>query len=79
MIFKWLKDPRPSLNWLPDETLIIWGQNDPVLKWNAQSEAVKNLAKISDDRIHLLNAGHLIQEEKPDTLVQLIGNFVEIR
>ena len=79
MILQWLVHAKPSLDWIPRETLIIWGQNDPVLKWDSQSEAVKSLTGISNDRIHLLNAGHLIQEEKPDTLVQIIEDFIGIR
>jgi len=79
MIVKWMIEKRPSLDWLPDDIMIVWGQEDEVLLWDSQSESVQDMTSIESENIHLLNAGHFIQEEKPDTLVMLMEQFMEIR
>tara|TARA_R110000772_G_scaffold21039_9_gene58191 strand:- start:136 stop:978 length:843 start_codon:yes stop_codon:yes gene_type:complete len=56
---------------------VIWGQNDTFLKWDPQKEEVMADLKITADKIHLLDAKHFIQEEKPSEIVQLILKFID--
>jgi len=56
--------------------MIVWGQNDEMLVWDDQSEQVKTDLKISDDNVHIIDAKHFIQEEKPDEINALILKFL---
>ncbi|WP_415189552.1 alpha/beta fold hydrolase [Psychroserpens sp.] len=57
--------------------VVIWGKNDSFLKWNLQSNTVIKDLNISSDNIHLLDAKHFIQEEKPEQINTLILDFLK--
>lgn len=56
--------------------MVIWGKNDEMLQWVPQSEQVKKDLKIKDGDVHMLDATHFIQEEKPDEINELIIDFI---
>lgn len=56
--------------------MVIWGKNDEMLQWIPQSEQVQKDLNIDDQNIHLIDAKHFIQEEKPQEINQLILKFI---
>lgn len=54
---------------------VIWGKKDSFLKWELQKEQVVLDASILEENIHLLDAKHFIQEEKPEEISQIILDF----
>jgi pimeloyl-ACP methyl ester carboxylesterase len=57
-------------------TMVVWGKNDKMLQWAPQSEQVITDLKIAEKDIHLLDATHFIQEEKPEMINKLILKFI---
>ncbi len=57
-------------------TMVVWGKNDKMLQWTPQSAQVKDDLKIAEKDIHLLDATHFIQEEKPEEINELILKFI---
>ena len=57
-------------------SMIIWGKHDEMLMWAPQSQAVKSDLNIKDSDVHILEAKHFIQEEKPNEINKLILEFV---
>ena len=55
---------------------VIWGKNDDMLQWEPQKEHVIDSLNIKVKDIHLLDAKHFIQEEKPDHINSIILNLV---
>jgi haloalkane dehalogenase len=55
---------------------VIWGKNDGFLSWESQEMKVVKDLGISKENIHLLEAKHFIQEEKPLEIAQLILKFL---
>lgn len=55
---------------------VIWGKTDSFLKWEPQKERVISDLNISEENIHLLEAKHFIQEEKPKEISQIILDFI---
>ena len=56
---------------------VIWGENDDFLSWEPQKTKVIRDLHISEENIHILNAKHFIQEEKPQELSQFILAFIK--
>jgi haloalkane dehalogenase len=56
--------------------MVVWGKNDEMLQWAPQSEQVKKDLNIKENDIHLIDATHFIQEEKPDEINELILKFI---
>ncbi len=57
-------------------TKVVWGKHDSFLLWEPQKEQVMNDLNISDEDIHMLEAKHFIQEEKPDKIARVILDFL---
>jgi len=72
-----LPNYQPMIQKFNVPTMVIWGKNDSFLKWDPQRDAVVKDLNIADDRIHLIEARHFIQEEQPEELVQYILDFLK--
>lgn len=63
---------------LPFPSRVIWGLQDPMLKWSPQSEAIARDLKLGVEDILLLeDAAHFIQEEKPTEIGAFIATFAD--
>ncbi|MEP2936490.1 MAG: alpha/beta hydrolase [Gilvibacter sp.] len=56
---------------------IIWGKNDSFLKLQPQRDEFTAFLSVGDDSVHILDAKHFIQEEKPKEIVTLITKFLK--
>jgi len=72
-----LPDYQPMIQKLDIPTTIIWGKDDSFLKLSPQQEALLKDLNIKEENIHLLEAKHFIQEEKPEEIVKLISEFLK--
>jgi len=76
-----------SCNSLPDfsevikkidiPTLVVWGQHDEMLVWKDQENKVIKDLNVQSKNVHVLDAKHFIQEEKPQEINGLILNFLK--
>ena len=57
------------------ETAVVWGKNDEMLRWTPQATKLKRMLKIKESNIHLLDAKHFLQEEKPEELNAILVDF----
>jgi len=58
-------------------TMVIWGKHDKMLRWKPMSKRVTEDLKIAAEDIHILDAKHFIQEERPDEIVDFIVDFLD--
>lgn len=72
-----LPNYQPMIQEMEVPTAIIWGKNDSFLLIEPQQEALQKDLDISNENVHLLNAKHFIQEEKPMKVVSLILEFMK--
>ncbi|XP_026386449.1 uncharacterized protein LOC113281802 [Papaver somniferum] len=60
---------------IKQETLIIWGENDQII---SNTLAMRLNTELQNSTLHQIpNAGHLPHVEKPDSISELIVNFVQ--
>lgn len=72
-----MPDNRDLFNSLKMPAMVIWGSDDPMLKWAPQAELVQESLEIVDQRVHVLDgAKHFIQEEQPDFIANQISGFI---
>ena len=57
---------------------VIWGKDDEILKWEPQKQQVMDSLNIDEKNVHVIDAGHFIQEEAPDIVNSYILNFLAI-
>lgn len=62
-----------DLSLIRARTLIVWGKYDP---WLPESHADRFVAAIQGARKIVLETGHMPQEEQPEVVVRLIGDFL---
>lgn len=65
------------LSYFEKPTLVIWGAQDPMLKWEPQKEMVMESLNIPEESIIILTeSAHFVQEEEPKRIANLIADFV---
>ncbi len=72
-----LQDYSSLLQSLDIPICIIWGKDDPFLKWEPMAEEFKSLTNIEAQNVHILDAAHFIQEEKAEEVSKTIIKFLE--
>lgn len=70
-----LPDYSQTLKNIDVPTAVIWGEKDENLLWQPQRKRVISDLNISEENVHILDAKHFIQEEKPNKIIALIKNF----
>lgn len=56
---------------------IIWGKHDKMLQIAPQKEKMINALNIDEKNIHIMDAKHFIQEEKPEEINKIIIDFLK--
>jgi haloalkane dehalogenase len=56
---------------------VIWGKHDKMLQIAPQKKKMMDAMKIQEKDIHIIDAKHFIQEEKPTEINSLILNFIK--
>ncbi len=57
-------------------TSVIWGEYDDILVWKDMRDSFISMTNIPEKDIHILDATHFIQEEKPIEVSKLIIDFL---
>ncbi len=71
-----LPDYSKVIKGLDIPAMVIWGKHDEMLEWLPQEKKVMNDLKIEAQDVHLIEAKHFIQEEKPAQITKLILDFI---
>lgn len=71
-----LPDYSETLQNLNIPATVIWGAEDSFLVWESQKERVIKDLNILEKNVHILEAKHFIQEEKPTEIVAIIRDFI---
>ncbi len=72
-----LIDYSPLLQSLDIPMSVIWGKDDPFLKWEPMEEEFISLTNIEAQNVHILDAAHFIQEEKAEEVSKMIIKFLD--
>lgn len=72
-----LPEYQPMIQKMNMPATIIWGKNDSFLELEPQQEAIQKDLGIKDKDVHILEAKHFIQEEKPEEIVKMILEFIK--
>jgi len=72
-----LPDYSETIKKINIPTMVIWGKHDKMLRWKPMSERVIKDLKIKEENIHILEAKHFVQEEKPEEIVAFISRFLD--
>lgn len=72
-----LPDNNKLIKSLDIPVTIIWGKNDEMLQIMPQKEKIKNALNIDEKDIHIIDAKHFIQEEKPQEINKIIIKFLK--
>ena len=67
-----LPDYGPLFSQLHIPVMVIWGKNDPMLRWEPQKEMVMDAFRLSEKDVHSVDGKHFIQEDFPDEINRLI-------
>lgn len=71
-----LTDYKTTISKIDIPTAIIWGEHDSFLKFNPKETIVKDL-KVKEENVHVIDAKHFIQEEKPKEINKIILDFIK--
>jgi len=71
-----LPDYSEVISKLTMPKILIWGKEDSFLVFNDMKEKIKQHLIPSEENIHLIDAKHFIQEEKPKDINALILDFL---
>lgn len=71
-----LPDYKSTISKIDIPTAIIWGEHDSFLKLNPKTSIIKDLNVNAKD-VHIINAKHFIQEEKPKEINTIILDFLK--
>lgn len=69
---KQIKDYNKIHKSLKMPTTVIWGKWDDVLVWEGNEQKVRSNFNILEEDIHIIDAKHFIQEEKPELIAKII-------
>lgn len=72
-----LPDYSETIKQIEKPTLLIWGKYDKFLVIEEMREQVIKDLKIEPKNVHMLEAKHFIQEEKPEAINELILDFLK--
>ncbi|MCB0446388.1 MAG: alpha/beta fold hydrolase [Gelidibacter sp.] len=67
-----IPDNKSLLRGLNKPVSVIWGNDDPFLKWEPQAEQVIKDLNIELENIHILNDKHFIQEKRFEEVANII-------
>ena len=76
MLFRSMEGLREALKKaaIAIPTLLIWGEEDPVVPIASAAELVEHLAVV--ERVTLAGMGHLLAEEAPEECARLIAGWL---
>ena len=72
-----LPDHSKVIKSLDIPVCIIWGKKDSFLLWEPQQDRVVQDISLQKENLHLIEAKHFIQEERPQEIAQIILDFLD--